>query len=714
MRRAAMLIFSATLGTLAAGQENVTPLESGQPVERQLASGETHSYSLALETGDFLRMVFDQRGIDVVVTVYGPDQQKVVDVNASDARGTEMLELIARTAGTYQVQVRAFVEDAKQGRYEARVDALMSASVYAAEQALTEEAAKEIARVLVPLRTAEAGEGFDDLQPLRRVVGNARLVTLGEATHGTREFFQLKHRVLEFLVAQMGFTVFGIEGSMPEAFDINEYILTGNGDPRKALSSLYYFAWDTEEVLEMIEWMRRYNADPAHRRKVKFYGFDMSQPVRASRVTLDYLKTVDPKFGAEAADVLEVLTNPITQGDFYAFTPEKKQSAFAMAQRILARFDDRKQAWMKKTDATAWAIARQHAHILAQNIDERTNDPGRKTVRPRSMADNIQWILQHEGPGARMVAWAHNNHVATDENSMGTFLRKMFGQDMVTFGFAFNQGSFQAIEPGIGLRQFTVPPARAGSFDAVMASAGTPLAVIDFRSLSSSSALAKWLSESRMTRDIGGTYREADEQRTLVKRNMPDRYDGLFFVETTTSARSNPYARVVSKIERHVVPENPDFEDRESDGSPSKWVLLPPTPEKFDFEITTTEDNPRSGARSGVIRRSTGKHYGEAGGSILQWVDATPYRDKEVRFRASVRSRGESSRTFLWLKVYGAFEERTEVTNGDWKEYELVRKIPADAVVIEYGMALTGDGEASIDAVALEVIETAAPEIPGA
>ncbi|HVS31702.1 MAG TPA: hypothetical protein VMS98_09625, partial [Thermoanaerobaculia bacterium] len=92
MRRAAVLIFSATLGALAAGQENVTPLERGQPVERQLAGGETHSYSLALETGDFLRVVFDQRGIDVVVTVYGPDQQKVVDVNASGARGTELLE----------------------------------------------------------------------------------------------------------------------------------------------------------------------------------------------------------------------------------------------------------------------------------------------------------------------------------------------------------------------------------------------------------------------------------------------------------------------------------------------------------------------------------------------------------------------------------------------------------------------------------------------
>src|SRR5947209_4696559 len=111
----------------------------------------------------------------------------------------------------------------------------------------------------VPLKTVEAGHGFSDMEPLKSIVGDARIVSLGEATHGTREFFQLKHRMLEFLASEMGFTVFSIEATMPEGFDVNEYVLTGKGDPAKALAALGFWTWDTEEVLDMIRWMRTYN-----------------------------------------------------------------------------------------------------------------------------------------------------------------------------------------------------------------------------------------------------------------------------------------------------------------------------------------------------------------------------------------------------------------------------------------------------------------------
>lgn len=699
-----------TVQAVAADQENVTPLKGGKPIERELAGGQTHSYSVTLETGQFLRAVFNQRGIDIVVTASGPDQKKIVDVDSPNgAEGPEVLELIASTAGTYRIDVRAFAGDAKRARYEARIDVLLSAEQYAAhraaEQALAEEAAKEVARVAIPLRTAEAGHGFDDLQPLRRVIGHADLVLLGEATHGTREFFQLKHRVLEFLVTQMGFTVFGIEATMPEAFDINDYVLTGKGDPLRALSALYYWAWNTEELLELIEWMRRYNADPLPRKKIKFYGFDIVQPVRALKVTLGYLSTVDPNTAAEATERLGVLANPVTSADFDRLTPEGKQAALAAIRLVLTRFDERKQAYLKKSSATAWTIARQHAQVVAQYIESRTDDPT-GSVRDRSMAENIRWILQHEGPGTRIVAWAHNDHVATDVNSMGTFLRNMFGKKAVVFGFAFNRGSFQAIEPGVGLHPFTVPPAPAGSFDAIVATANIPLAMLDFRSLSAESALAKWLREPRVTRDIGAVYRESDANNYLVKRAIHDRYDALFFVNETTSSRPNRGARVIARVELLPLPANLDFEDRQVDGSPQRWLVLPPTPQNFDFEVTTSEENPRSGRRAAVIRRAVGKHYGEMAGSLLQQVDAKAYRDKKIRFRASVKSRGNGQQTFLWLKVNRGFEERRVVANADWKEYELTGDVPANATVIEYGLALTGDGEAWIDAAALDVVET--------
>src|SRR3954469_7135843 len=126
----------------------------------------------------------------------------------------------------------------------------------------------------IPLLTPHAGHGFADLAPLRNVVGGVRVVALGEATHGTREFFQVKHRLLEYLVSELGFSVFAIEASWPESEAVDEYVRTGQGDPAKALAGLYIWPWNTEEVLDLIRWMRQWNAVPGHR-QIRFYGFDI-------------------------------------------------------------------------------------------------------------------------------------------------------------------------------------------------------------------------------------------------------------------------------------------------------------------------------------------------------------------------------------------------------------------------------------------------------
>ncbi|WP_395842540.1 erythromycin esterase family protein [Archangium violaceum] len=133
---------------------------------------------------------------------------------------------------------------------------------------------------------------------------NVRVVALGEATHGTREFFQLKHRMFEFLVTRMGFTVFAIEAPFTGAWAINDYVLTGQGEPAAALAGLRFWTWQTEEVLALIHWMRAYNTSPEHPRKLKFYGVDMQAVHQeAARVVLAYLARVDP----EHAEALRVL-----------------------------------------------------------------------------------------------------------------------------------------------------------------------------------------------------------------------------------------------------------------------------------------------------------------------------------------------------------------------------------------------------------------------
>jgi erythromycin esterase-like protein len=144
----------------------------------------------------------------------------------------------------------------------------------------------------LPLKTCEAGRGFDDLAPFKSIVGKARIVSLGECTHGTREVFQMKHRFLEYLASQCGFTIFSIEASMPEAYRLNEYVLEGKGDPAKLIGGMYFWTWNTEEVLAMVQWMRQFNQSGKGR--LEFTGFDMQTPDVAMENVTRFVRTNDP------------------------------------------------------------------------------------------------------------------------------------------------------------------------------------------------------------------------------------------------------------------------------------------------------------------------------------------------------------------------------------------------------------------------------------
>jgi erythromycin esterase-like protein len=146
----------------------------------------------------------------------------------------------------------------------------------------------------IALQTVEAGHGFDDMQPLAKIVGDSRIVALGEATHGTHEFFQLKHRMLEFLASQKGFTIFSIEANMPEAYRLNDFVLNGKGNPKQLLKGMYFWTWDTEEVLNMILWMREFNS--SRKGRIEFTGFDMQTPNVAMDTVRQFLLGRDDRF----------------------------------------------------------------------------------------------------------------------------------------------------------------------------------------------------------------------------------------------------------------------------------------------------------------------------------------------------------------------------------------------------------------------------------
>lgn len=148
----------------------------------------------------------------------------------------------------------------------------------------------------IKIKTVEAENGFEDLMPLKSILKDKRIVSLGEETHGTKEFFQMKHRMLEFLVKDMGFRYFAIEANLTEAYAVNEYVMYGKGDPQKALNGLYFWTWHTKEVLAMIQWMRNYNSDKPDNEKVRFYGFDMQFQSVAMSHFYQYLMQVDSSY----------------------------------------------------------------------------------------------------------------------------------------------------------------------------------------------------------------------------------------------------------------------------------------------------------------------------------------------------------------------------------------------------------------------------------
>ena len=131
----------------------------------------------------------------------------------------------------------------------------------------------------IPLATAEPRQGYKDLEALRGVIGDARIVSLGEATHGTREFRKFNHRLLEFCISELGFTMLAIEAPFPESLEVNAYVLEAMGNAADALAGTRYWIWNTEETLDLIEWMRWWNDNNA--RKVKFYGFVTHSPAVA-------------------------------------------------------------------------------------------------------------------------------------------------------------------------------------------------------------------------------------------------------------------------------------------------------------------------------------------------------------------------------------------------------------------------------------------------
>jgi erythromycin esterase len=347
----------------------------------------------------------------------------------------------------------------------------------------------------IPFETAEPNSSFEDLMALKDMIGDARIVALGEATHGTHEFFKMKHRMLEFLVEEMGINIFAMEASWPEANLINDYVHTGKGEQAALLKGLHFWTWNTQEVLDMIEWMRAYNQDPSHTRKISFYGFDIQYGTMARANVTQYMQEVDPQ---AAKQVMED----------YSCYPGNSAACQEKLQEVYDWIDQHQVDYTAKSSAEKLSLAL-HGARLAIQYQEFIAGNNSGLIRDQYMAENVTWILDQAGPDAKIVLWAHNGHVgmSPDANfqTMGDHLREQYGDQMVVFGLLFYQGSFKAYGT-TALQTFHVDSPPKDSYESFFHEAGLPRFFLDLRLVRVGGAASDWLLAPHPFRQIGSGY----------------------------------------------------------------------------------------------------------------------------------------------------------------------------------------------------------------
>jgi len=402
----------------------------------------------------------------------------------------------------------------------------------------------------VVLGTTDPSSDLADLQPLAPVIGDARIVGVGEATHGTREHFLYKHRLLRFLVRQKNFRALAFESPWPTGLALNEYVLGGDGDPERLLRRAVFGVWHTQEVLDMIRWMREYNTSVPPDQRVEFVGIDMQLTRGAAKLVAQYLNRVDPLFRAGHADTLDLLAAREMEGLYLEYVGNKDPRARSTAENrkvsvvvreVLARFDGQRERYSSASSADEFAFARQNARILVQQAEVCENFNG--ADRDRFMADNLDWYMARR-TGVKVMVWAHNGHVKIAPRlngpALGRHLKDRHGDAYLSVGFVLGSGAYRALDArsvpitSAQFETFTFGPPAAGTFNALMAAAGHDMFAVDLRS--ASGYMRRILERRVRLREGYGLVGRADPLVT-VERSLPATHDILIFIDRTTPAQ---------------------------------------------------------------------------------------------------------------------------------------------------------------------------------
>jgi len=386
-------------------------------------------------------------------------------------------------------------------------------------------------------------------------IGNARVVLLGEASHGTHEFYTWRAALTRRLVEEKGFNFVAVEGDWPDCYHVNRFVKgypNTAGDPETALATFHRWPtwmWANHETEELIGWMNWFNRGRPEEEKIGFYGLDVYSLWDSLYQVMRYLRGKNnPEALAAARRALRCFEPYGEDAQEYArstaLVPETcRDEAIDLLRELRARVprsDDHGREAFFVSEQNALVVKNAETYYRTMVLSNSLS----WNVRDRHMAETLERLLAFTKPGARAVVWEHNTHIGdarfTDmaqsgEVNLGQLARDRYGEnDVVLVGFGTHRGTVIAgREWGAPWEEMDVPPGREGSWEDTLHRAGDADRVMIFPR-QASAVLSEW----RGHRAIGVVYRPQYElYRNYVPTSLPRRYDAFLFLDQTTAVQ---------------------------------------------------------------------------------------------------------------------------------------------------------------------------------